>query len=126
MDQSFKVSCGWFACFKRRRIISFRHTTHVAQKSVDSIFHHLCLEKYFDESTRGGIDPMTRCTISRHFNSYGALAAALVLLALEDRFFNETCKVMKGVFLINMESNYFSLKCTRLVQILLYLIRCQK
>jgi hypothetical protein len=33
-SQSFKASCGWFRCFKRRHNISFRRTTHIAQKSV--------------------------------------------------------------------------------------------
>ncbi|KAK3787369.1 hypothetical protein RRG08_065370 [Elysia crispata] len=32
-SQSFKASCGWFYKFKKRHNISFRRSTHVAQKS---------------------------------------------------------------------------------------------
>jgi len=34
-SQSFKASCGWFRSFKKRHNISFRRTTHIAQKSVE-------------------------------------------------------------------------------------------
>lgn len=34
-SQSFKASCGWFRSFKMRHNISFRRTTHIAQKSVE-------------------------------------------------------------------------------------------
>lgn len=36
-SQSFKASCGWLRCFKKRNNISFRRTTHVAQKLPEEL-----------------------------------------------------------------------------------------